>query len=137
MTGRRALAARLSRARPGRELARRSRCAAVSVLLYQAESGERALPAPLLRHYRSCLTCQAAAGRQRRTLSLLRSLREVVEPLPPGLSAFPFPSPAPAPPPAETLSRRSRAAVVSTVSMAAAAAVGVAWAGIKARAQTG
>lgn len=137
MTGLRAVAARLSGARPGRELARRGRCAAVSVLLYPVESGERSFPAPLLRHFRSCLSCQAAAGRQRRTLRLLRSLREVVEPLPPGLPAVAFPSPAPAPALAETLSRYGRAAVVSTVSMAAAAAVGAAWVGIKARTQAG
>lgn len=137
MTGSHALAARLARSRPGRELARRGRCAAASAFLYSAESGERPLPAPLRRHFRSCLPCQAAAGRQRRTLSLLRSLREVVEPLPPGLSAVPFPSAVRVPSLAETLSRRSRAAVVSTVAAAAAAAVGMAWAGIKARAQTG
>lgn len=137
MTGSRAWTARLARSRPGRELARRGRCAAASALLYSVESGERAFPAPLRRHFLSCLSCQAAAGRQRRTLSLLRSLREAVEPLPPGWSAVPFPAAVRAPSFAETLSRRSRAAVVSTVSVAAAAAVGAAWAGIKARAQTG
>lgn len=125
---------RPSRPRSGRDVMRRGKCALVSPLLYPVEAGERVLPAPLRRHFGSCLTCQAAASRQRRVLSGLRSMREATEPPPPALAAaFPSvsgPSPAPATP-----SRRGRAAVVSTVSMVAAAAVAAALAGLRARAQ--
>lgn len=125
---------RPSRPRSGRDVMRRGKCALVSPLLYPVEAGERVLPAPLRRHFGSCLTCQAAASRQRRVLSGLRSMREATETPPPALDAgFPSvsgPSPAPATP-----SRRGRAAVVSTVSMVAAAAVAAALAGLRARAQ--
>lgn len=126
---------RPSRPRSGRDVMRRGKCALVSPLLYPVEAGERVLPAPLRRHFGSCLTCQAAASRQRRVLSGLRSMREATEPPPPALAAAAFPSvsgPSPAP---ATPSRRGRAAVVSTVSMVAAAAVAAALAGLRARAQ--
>ena len=128
--------ARSPRARSGRNVMRRGKCALVAPLLYPVEAGERVMPAPLRRHFGSCLTCQAAASRQRRILGGLRSLRKAVEPLPPALETAGFRPVSGLSPASESPSRRGRAAVVaSTVSMVAAAAVAAALAGLKAQAQ--
>lgn len=56
-------------------------------MVYEVESGQASAPGVLDRHRRECLVCQAAAGRQRKLLRDLGSLRSRLEQTPYDMSA--------------------------------------------------